>query len=60
MKFKGVLHNQKVHLTEEEYGTLIEAFKTTDPTLISYKNFEDHIERIFVDKELEKQPTKRF
>jgi len=28
--------------------------------LISYKEFEDHIERIFVDKELEKQPTKVF
>lgn len=28
--------------------------------MISYKEFEDHIERIFVDKELEKQPTKVF
>ena len=60
MKFKGVLHSQKVLLTDQEYQTLIDAFKTDDPNLINYKAFEDHIELIFVDKELEKQPTKVF
>jgi hypothetical protein len=54
MKFKGVLFAQKVNLTEPEYDTLIEAFKTENPTLINYKQFEDHIERIFVEPELEK------
>ena len=28
--------------------------------MIDYRAFEDHIERIFADKELEKQPTKLF
>lgn len=61
MKFKGVLHAQKVSLTDQEYETLINSFATkTDWTLIDYRSFEDHIERIFADKELEKQPTKTF
>jgi len=54
MKFKGVLHAQKVNLTEHEYQTLIDNFKTDDSTLINYKLFEDHIEWIFVEPELEK------
>jgi|JI9StandDraft_1071089.scaffolds.fasta_scaffold116010_1 hypothetical protein len=61
MKFKGVLHAQKVLLTDQEYDTLVQAFATPhDKNLIIYRAFEDNVEKIFADKELEKQPTKVF
>jgi hypothetical protein len=61
MKFKGTLFSQKVTLTDEEYDTLISAFaQPLDKNLINYVAFNDHIERIFVEKNLEKEPTKQF
>lgn len=61
MKFKGVLHSQKIELTNEEHDLLLNFYKTpSDPNLINYKSFDDHLEKIFVEKELEKAPTKRW
>jgi len=60
MKFKGVLHSQNVNLTDEEYEVLIRHFATEDKKLINYKEFDDAIEKVFVEKNLEKAPTKRW
>ena len=61
MKFKGTLHAQKVTLTDQEYEILMNEYQTPfDDNLINYKAFDDDIEKIFVEKELEKAPTKTF
>lgn len=61
MKFKGVLHSQKVQLTDEEYQVLIDNFSVpTDTNLINYKEFDDTIERVFEEKNLEKAPTRKW
>ena len=58
MKFKGVLHGQKIELTDNEYEILIERFKTDhDDNLIDYVTFNDVIEGVFTKKGLEKAPT---
>ena len=61
MKFKGVLHSQKVQLTDEEYQLLIDNFSVpTDTNLINYKEFEDTIDKVFEEKHLEKAPTRKW
>lgn len=61
MKFKGVLHSQKVQLTDEEYQVLIDSFSMpTDTNLINYKEFDNTIERVFEEKNLEKAPTRKW
>lgn len=61
MKFKSVLHSQKVELTNPEYQTLINSFRTDEEgILIDYKTFDDDLEKVFVEKGLEKAPTKRW
>lgn len=57
-KFKGALFAQKIQLTEQEYDLLIGTFAVgEDKSLINYKGFDDEIQRIFTEKELEKAPT---
>ena len=59
MKFRNVLYAQKIHLTSEEFEALIDYFKMpTDPTLVNYVNFNNEIEDIFTEKDLEYNPTK--
>ena len=61
MKFRGTLHAQKVNLTDKEYEILMQHYHIPiDENLINYKQFDDDIEKIFVEKELEKAPTKTF
>ena len=60
-KFKGVLHTQKVELTDAEYQTLTGAYQVNpDGSLINYTNFNEAIEKVFVEKGLEKAPTKKW
>ncbi len=61
MKFKGVLYSQKVELTDEEFQTLIDTFKVEhDANLINYTHFNEAIEKVFVEKNLEKAPTRKW
>lgn len=61
MKFKGVLHAQKVLLSEKEYDLLVTNFAIPeDNNLINYKAFDDHIERVFVEPHLERDPLKKW
>ena len=61
MKFKGVLHSQKIELTNEEHDLLLNNYRTKDDhNLIEYKAFDDQLEKIFVEKNLEKAPTKKW
>ncbi len=55
------MYAQKVDLTEAEYQTLINNFKVNDDaTLINYKDFDEAIEKVFVEKYLEKAPTRKW
>ena len=46
-------------LTSAEYDLLADHYKMPlDPNLINYKRFDDDIDRVFVEKDLEKAPTK--
>ena len=59
-KFRSVLHSQKIELTIEEYVKL-ESFYSlpTDSNLINYKDFCDHCDVIFTEKDLEREPLKK-
>jgi hypothetical protein len=58
-KFRNVLHIQKIMLTIPEYENLEKFFQVpNDPTLVNYVSFNNEIEDIFTEKDLEKNPTK--
>jgi Ca2+-binding EF-hand superfamily protein len=58
MKFKGVLRAQKIELTEMEYDTLLDKFRSANDTnMIDYIEFNEEMEEIFTKKGLEKAPT---
>jgi hypothetical protein len=59
-KFRGVLFAQKICLTNEEYTLLEKHFAlSTDQTKVNYLQFNEDIERIFTEKDLEKDPIKK-
>ena len=59
-KFRGVLYSQNLLLTNEEFTTLEDAFRLpSDPTKVDYVSFNEEMERIFTEKDLEKNPLKR-
>ena len=59
-KFRGVLHTQKITLTNEEYETLERYYAVpNDSTKVNYIEFNEAIENIFTFKDLEKDPLKR-
>jgi len=58
-KFRGVLYAQKMNLTVPEYEILEEFYKAKDDsTKVNYVDFNEDIERIFTEKDLEKFPQK--
>ena len=60
-KFRGVLHSQKIELTNEEYERLERYFQYAgDKTKVDYVNFNEEVEKIFTEKGLEKDPLKRL
>lgn len=60
-KFRGVLCAQKILLTNEEYDILERIFQVQgDPTKVNYVQFNEEIERIFTEKDLEKDPLKKI
>ena len=59
-KFRGVLHSQRVNLTNAEYSALEAMFAMPDPKLINYVEFCKLNDAIFTDTNLEKDPTKRL
>ncbi len=59
-KFRGVLFTQKIQLTNEEYDLLEKHYATPeDSNKINYVQFNEEIERIFTEKDLEKDPVKK-
>ena len=60
-KFRGVLYAQKIHLTNAEYELLEKHFEVpSDPTKVNYIEFNEDIEKIFTEKDLEKDPMKKL
>lgn len=60
-KFRSVLHSHKLQLTMEEYNRLEKNFALpNDTTRINYVDFCEDVDRIFTEKDLEKNPTKRL
>jgi len=62
-KFRSVLHSQKVQLTAEEYDLLEKVHCIRDSTnapLVNYVDFCEDCAKIFTEKDLEKNPTKRL
>ena len=60
-KFRGVLYAQKIHLTNAEYELLEKHFQVpNDPTKVNYVEFNEDIEKIFTEKDLEKDPLKKL
>ena len=58
-KFRTTLYAQKIQLTTEEYQKLEDRYRfDKDPTKIRYFDFNEEVERIFTQKDLEKNPTK--
>jgi len=54
-----VLFAQKIQLTNEEYETLEHYFRSRDDsTKVNYFDFNEELEKIFTEKDLEKFPTK--
>ena len=59
-KFRGVLYSQKIQLTNEEFESLENAFRMpNDQTKVNYVLFNEEIEKIFTEKDLEKNPLKK-
>ena len=59
-KFRTVLNAQKIYLTNEEYTLLEEHYKvSTDATKVNYVLFNEEMEKIFTEKDLEKDPLKK-
>jgi len=60
-KFRNTLHIQKIVLTIPEYESLENHFQVPgDATLVNYVSFNNAIEDIFTEKDLEKNPTKKL
>lgn len=60
-KFRSVLHAQKLQLTLEEYDHLEKYFALpNDTTRINYVAFCEGVDKIFTEKDLEKNPTKKL
>jgi len=60
-KFRSVLHSQKIYLTIEEFDRLENYFATgAAGDMVNYVTFTDDIDKIFTEKDLEKNPTKRI
>ena len=58
-KFRTTLYAQKIQLTNEEYSLLEHHYRCPrDPLKVRYFDFNEEIERIFTEKDLEKNPTK--
>lgn len=56
-KFRTTLYAQKLQLTAEEYQKLENHFRCPkDPLKIRYFDFNEEIEKIFTQKDLEKKP----
>ena len=60
-KFRGVLYAQKIQLTNDEFNLLESHFALpSDPTKVDYVRFNEDIEKIFTEKDLEKDLTKKI
>ena len=60
-KFRGTLCSQKILLTNEEYDILERVFAVQgDATKVNYILFNEEIEKIFTEKDLEKDPLKKI
>ena len=58
-KFRTTLYAQKIQLTDQEFKLLEDTFRDpTDPLKIRYFDFNENIEGIFTQKDLEKDPKK--
>ena len=58
-KFRTTLYAQNLQLTTEEYQKLENHFRDSEnPTKIRYAEFNEEIEKIFTEKDLEKCPQK--
>jgi len=58
-KFRTTLYAQKIQLTKEEYQNLEDYYRDPkDPIKIRYFDFNEDIEKIFTEKDLEKDPVK--
>jgi Ca2+-binding EF-hand superfamily protein len=58
-KFRTTLYAQKIQLSSDEYQRLEDHFRCeTNPTKIRYSDFNEQLEAIFTEKDLEKCPTK--
>ena len=58
-KFRTTLYAQKLQLTREEYTLLEEHYRDPEnPTKVRYVDFNEEIEKIFTEKDLENNPTK--
>jgi len=58
-KFRTTLYAQKLQLTTQEYQMLEDRFRCEkDPIKIKYYDFNEEVERIFTEKDLEKNPVK--
>ena len=60
-KFRGVLFAQKIQLTPQEYELIEKHFALpSDPSKVNYVQFNEDVERIFTEKDLEKDPLKKL
>lgn len=58
-KFRTTLYAQKLQLTTEEYVKLENHFRCAEhPQKVRYFDFNEEVEKIFTEKDLEKCPTK--
>jgi len=58
-KFRTTLYAQKIQLSSEEYQRLEDYYRDeANPTKIRYIDFNEELEAIFTEKDLEKCPTK--
>tara|TARA_B110000503_G_C7058941_1_gene375772 strand:- start:249 stop:905 length:657 start_codon:yes stop_codon:yes gene_type:complete len=58
-KFRTTLYAQKLQLTTEEYQKLEDYFRDpTDKLKVRYFDFNEEVERIFTQKDLEKDPMR--
>ena len=58
-KFRTTLYAQKLQLTTQESQMLEDRFRCEkDPIKIKYYDFNEEVERIFTEKDLEKNPVK--
>lgn len=58
-KFRTTLYAQKIQLTKQEYQLLEDSFRCpSDPLKVRYFDFNEQVESIFTEKDLEKNPTK--